>query len=423
MRKGTGEQPAIFYGWWIVAACLTSMMIAGGTMFFALPVFLTPLAAEFGWSRVEVSGGISIFFVSVAIGSPLAGELTNRFGARRVMIPSAIVAGLCLILASWLTQMWQFYGLRLLMGFGFAGMAFVPVSVTVFRWFVKNRGRALAMTLIGMPVGGLVFTPLTATLIERLGWQTAFLVLGLMIWILLLPVLILVVRSDPKDLGLFPDGAPAEAEVAASSTAAADQDLSAGEVLRTSSFWVVLGVYVPLYASLFAMLVHQFAHITDVGYTPEAAGIVVSAILAFSAIGGLSFGSASDRIDPRYLVTFCFIIGAVGVVLLAQPVSLWFLSGYVLLFGLAYGGVDPLMAVVVRRTFGAAAYGVIFGLYQSVVCVSGLIGATLLAYVYDETLSYRWGFLVVAVGLALSAGLLLCVRSAPAVAVPRAEEV
>ena len=424
MRAQPGEKSAIFYGWWVVAAGLTSLLIAGGTMFYALPVFLKPLAEEFGWSRAEISGGISILLVSVAIGSPLVGGLINRYGVHKIMAPAAVISGLTLILLSWVTQMWQFYALRFLMGFGFVALVHIPVSITVFRWFVKKRGQALAMALIGMPLGGLVFTPVTAFLIERLGWQTAFTILGLSIWLLLLPIIIFVVRNDPKDLGLLPDGNAVETEViAGDSTVATDGDMPVREALRSGSFWMILAIFLFLYTGIIGMIVHQFPHITDVGYTSASAGLAVSAVLAFSAIGGLSFGWASDRLDARYLAAIAATMGALGVLLLTQPASLWLLSGYVVLFGLAYGGTDPVMAVIVRRTFGAEAYGVVYGFYQSTVCMGGLIGATLLGYVYDATSSYRWGFVIVVAGYVLGVGLILRLRPAPAIAIQRAEEI
>ena len=352
----------------------------------------------------------------------MIGGLTGRYGPRTVMIPAAIVGGLALLLLFWLTEMWQFYGLRFLMGFGLVGLAFVPVSVTVFRWFRNKSGRALGIVLTGFPLGGLIFTPVTAFLIGKLGWQMTFALLGLSLWAMLLPVLVFVLRNDPEELGLLPDGAAAEVEPGTMSSATtADRDMSLGEVVRTSSFWVVLAIYFLAYASLIAMLIHQFPHVTDLGYTPENAGVVISAVLAFSAIGGLFFGWASDRFDARFLAAICFMMGAVGVLLLTQPASLWLLGGYVVLFGLAYGGSEPVVAVVVRRTFGTKAYGVVFGFCQSVLCVGAVVGGTALGYVHDATLSYRWGFVMVAVGFALSAGLILCTRSTAAVTVSPAE--
>ena len=406
------QKPTIFYGWWVVAACFVSMLFAGGATFYALPVFLKPLAQEFGWGRGEISAGISIAFISEIIGAPIIGGLTTRYGARAVMIPAAVVGGLALLLLFWLTELWQFYGLRFLMGFGLVGLAFVPVSVTVFRWFRSNRGRALGIVLTGFPLGGLIFTPATAFLIGKLGWQMTFALLGLSIWAILLPVLVFVLRNDPEDLGILPAGAAAEAESGTiGSTSTADRDMSLGKVVRTSSFWVFMAIYFLAYASVISMLVHQFPHVTDLGYGPETAGVMVSAVLGISAIGGLFFGWASDRLDGRFLAAICLIMGAVGVLLLAQPASLWLLCGYVVFFGLAYGGMEPVIAVVVRQTFGTKVYGVVFGFCQSVLCVGGVVGGTALGYVHDATLSYQWGFVMAAVGFTLSAGLMFCIRS------------
>ena len=411
-EKGSG----IFYGWWVVATCFLSLLFAGGALFYALPVFLKPLAAEFGWDRGDISAGISATFIGQVFVAPLLGALISRYGARVVMIPAAILAGLSLLLLTWLDHLLEFHVVRVLMGVALVGLAFIPATVTIFGWFRKNRGRALGITLMAFPLGGLVFTPLTAGLIARLGWQTTFTVLGLSIWVILLPVLFFLLRNDPKDLGLQPDGELPDAEPAGEGhSVAADRDLSPREAAKTGRFWTLSIMYVILYASLIGMLVHQFPHITDLGYTPQTAGFVVSAILAISAAGGLFFGWASDRLDARYLAACGWALGSVGVIVLTLSASLWALGAYVVLMGVAYGGTDPLLAVVVRRTFGANAYAVVFGFYQSLVCVGGFIGGTALGYVYDAALSYRWGFAAAAVGFALSAALILSVRSASAV--------
>ena len=408
----------IFYGWWMVGACLMSMLIAGGSMFFALPVFLKPLAEAFGWSRAQVAGGISAAFVSVAVAAPLVGAATGRYGPRTVMLPATVLGGLSLVLLYFLTQMWEFYGLRLLMGLAYASLVFVPVNVTVSKWFVKKRGQAIGMALIGMPLGGLIFTPLTALMIETVGWQTAFVLLGLSLWAILLPIHFLVLRNNPSDLGLLPDGA-LPGESGRDSAATVDEGVSWREALRTVSFWLLVAINLVLNASLIAMLVHQFAYLTDLGYGLATAGIVVSTVLAISVAGGLFFGWASDRLDARYLGAACFALGAGGVALLMLPESVWLLFGYVALFGLSFGGSPPLLAVVTVRTFGPKAFGAIYGSYETVVCAGALIGPTALGRVYDAWLSYQWGFAMVVGGYLLSAILILCVRPARTGSLPQ----
>ena len=135
-EKGSG----IFYGWWVVATCFLSLLFAGGALFYALPVFLKPLAAEFGWDRGDISAGISATFIGQVFVAPLLGALISRYGARVVMIPAAILAGLSLLLLTWLDHLLEFHVVRVLMGVALVGLAFIPATVTIFGWFRKNRG-------------------------------------------------------------------------------------------------------------------------------------------------------------------------------------------------------------------------------------------------------------------------------------------
>ena len=105
MIESQHTQPRIFYGWWVVLACLISMTIAGGVCNFAFAVFLKPLAQEFGWTRAEVSGGIGDFFIAVAITAPFVGRLIGSYGAQKVILPAACVAGLCFLLLSQVTSL------------------------------------------------------------------------------------------------------------------------------------------------------------------------------------------------------------------------------------------------------------------------------------------------------------------------------
>ena len=146
-EKGSG----IFYGWWVVATCFLSLLFAGGALFYALPVFLKPLSAEFGWNRGDVSAGISATFIGQFFIAPLLGAITSRYGARVVMIPAAILAGLSLLLLTWLDHLLEFHALRVLMGIALVGLAFIPATVTIFRWFHTNRGRALGIALMAFP--------------------------------------------------------------------------------------------------------------------------------------------------------------------------------------------------------------------------------------------------------------------------------
>lgn len=411
------SRPAIYYGWWIVAICSASLIVAVGAMFFALPVFLKPLANEFGWTRAEVSGGISALFLSSALTAPLVGKLVTRHGPRRIMIPAAGLAGLSLILSSLLNTLWQFYAVRFLMGVAYGALTFVPVTVTLSRWFVRKRGRAIGAALTGGPLGGLLFTVIAAFLIDSLGWRLGFAVLGATVLIVLLPLLVLFLRDDPSDLGLAPDGAAPIPNPTGMPVRAAEPSLKA--VFMSRPFWLLTAVFLVVYSALLSMIIHQFAFITDLGYAARPAALLISGVLAVSVVGGLSFGWASDRLSPIRLSSLCFALGALGVSLLLGSPSVAHLVGYAILFGLAFGGTGPLLALVVTRCFGVQAFGLIFGFYQGMVSVAAVVGPALLGSIYDATASYGRGFWFVLVEFAVSALLVLFVAgSANAVDTP-----
>ena len=380
------------------------MTIAGGVCNFAFSVFIKPLAQEFGWTRAEVSGGIGAFFIAIAITAPFVGRLIGSYGARRVMLPAAFVAGLCCLLLSQVTSLVQLYGLRFCVGLAFTAMAHIPVNVALSRWFITKRGRASGFALVGSALGGLVFTPLTASLVESLGWRITMGILGLVIWVVQLPVLFFVMRDDPRDLGLLPDGAEKEEGSSAPTSNPLGIGLTASEALRTGRFWALVSLYLLVYASIFSLQAHQFPYFTDLGYSARNAALLVSLALTFSVLGGICFGWVSDRVNVLLLAAGCYALGALGVTSLIPIDAAWKPFFYVVLFGLAFGGTTPLTALIIGRSFGMKAFGVIYGFFQTIVCLSGFVGPIGMGYIYDATHSYQQGFVYILIGLLIASG-------------------
>lgn len=413
-RDGGGgwrESTKIFYGWWVVAACFVSMAMAGGIGNLSFPIFLKPLTEEFGWSRAQVSGGISAFMLAIAVTAPLVGRIVGLYGARAVMGPAALVVGLCLMLLARLTTLWQLYALRLCVGVAFTALAHIPVNVTLSRWFVRKRGRAMGIAMIGSSVGGLVLTPLVAFSVDSLGWRPTLVVLGGVMWVVLAPVLFWLMRNKPANLGLLPDGDRRGAQMTGTTVVATDEGMSAGEAVRSGRFWALVGVYLLAYTCVFSAMVHQYPYFTDQGFPAGHAALLVSTLLSFAVLSGVSFGWASDRYDVLRLSAVCYAFGATGAALLLWAGSVLSVPGYLVCFGLLFGGTTPLTALVIGRIFGMNAYGVIYGFYQTVICLSGFIGPISMGYIYDVTGSYRVGFAGVCIGLLCASGLMLLLRS------------
>ncbi len=404
-------QSAFFYGWWIVVACFVSMSMAGGIGNLSFPIFLKPLTAEFGWTRAQVSGGISAFMLAIALTAPFVGRAVGLYGSRAVMIPAAVLVGLCVMLLSQMTALWQLYLLRLGVGVGFTALAHVPVNITISRWFTRKRGRAMGTAMIGAPVGGLLMTPFASSCVEWVSWRPTLLILGGLVWLILVPVLCMLLRDRPADLGRLPDGETSRPAADTPVSVEGEAGISARDTLRTCRFWALIGIYFLAYAGLFSVMIHQHPYFTDQGFSAQRAALLVSVLLSASVLGGLGFGWASERYDPMQLAAACYALGSVGIALLLWASPVVAVAGFVACFGFFFGGTTPLTALVIGRMFGMKAHGVIYGFYQTIICLSGFVGPTLMGFLYDTTGSYRLGFSGVGIGLLGAALLMLVVRA------------
>jgi len=368
-----------YYGWWIVAACLVNMTITSGITNIAFPVFLVPLTEHFGWSRSAVAGGISMMLLALGLSAPLAGRLAGRYGPRQIMLPGAVLAGLCLWSCAGITALWQLYVIRFCAGIAFALMAHVPVTILLSRWFSTLRGRATGLALIGAPIGGLTFTPVASLLVENFGWRSALLVLGAMVWLVLLPLVYLVIKDSPP--------APPGTDKAAKS-AAHEAGMAIEEIVKSRKFRIILVLLLFQFTGIFSLMVHQLPHFIDSGKTPTEAALLVSLVMLCSVLGGAGCGWASDRFNVYRLFALCSVAMLLGVMALAKGMIYF----YIPLFGLGFGGSTPLMAMLAGKAFGMRSYGNVYSYFQMTICLSGFAGPTLMGLSYDLAGGYETGF-------------------------------
>ena len=205
------SRPRIFYGIYIVAFAFLCLTMCIGCGSFAFSLFVNPLQSELAWSRGQIMVGFTIFWVMMGAASPLFGRILDRRGARVVIPLGAIVMGLGFVLLSRMDSLFLFYLGYVLVGSGAAGIGPVPTSAIVSNWFRKKRGTAVGITSAGIGAGGAVMAPIAGYLLQTYDWRTAYFAMAVIIWIALIPLALLLVRTRPEDVGLHPDGA-AEAE-------------------------------------------------------------------------------------------------------------------------------------------------------------------------------------------------------------------
>ena len=399
------KQPTgVFYGWWIVLAAMVGISSAPSQFAFgSLGLFMAPLTAEFGWNRAEMSLALTTFTVSLAVFLPLVGRIVDRFGSRRVVVPSIVICGLCLAAIPLVSEIWHLWAIFFVIGSLGAGANSLPYMLTISAWFDRRRGLAIGLSMAGAGFGFAYVPPLVQYMIGTYGWQTGYLLLAAISVLVSAPVVGLVFRDTPAMKGLMPDGDPAPA---ASAPAAELSGPDLGTALRRPEFWTLWVVFGGLAFSLYGLLPHLVPLLTDRGMAAEQAALAASTIGITIIIARAVIGFLIDRFfAPRVALLF-FLMSAVGIgILAAGGIGGWAFVAAIFV-GLSIGAELDLMAYLTTRYFGLKHFGTVYGVMFAALLVGTSLGPVSYGAVYELTGSYL-NVLVLCAVLNAGASLLL----------------
>ncbi len=403
----------VFYGWRVVAAVFVMLTMAAGLGFYNLTVYLRALSTEQGFSVGAVSAATAVFMlVSGVVGLPVA-SLINRHDVRWTIAGGAVAAGASLALLGRVTELWQLFAVYTLFGAGFSASALVPGTTVVTRWFSRRRSVALSVASTGLSVGGIVVTPLSASLITNHGLPAVAPWLGLAFVVGVIPVTAAVIRPDPAVLGLAPDGDPLPGpapERAPAPHAQRDRATAAGaagvaepagpsvafrDALASRFFLCLTAAYVLVMVAQVGGMAHHFNLVSERVDEGTAAGAV--ALLAATSVVARLVGGWIVTVVSMRAVTLVLAAGQGGalVVLAVSDARSGLLLGSVL-FGLTVGNLLMLHPLLLAEAFGVLDYSRIFSTSNLVMTVGVAIGPALLGVIHDATGGYRLALLTAA---------------------------
>ncbi len=406
------RRTGLFYGWWIAIAASGMSFLGGGTFLYGMAVFFDPIRQHFGWSYTATSLGYSLRSMDAVIAAPVFGFLSDRHGARKLLLLGISLAGVGFILLSRTDSLATYYIYFVILSTGWAPVLGVVNVRAVANWFRRKASRAMGVVLMGTAAGGLL-PPLIARLLEAYGWRSTLLMMGVAILVLGIP-LCLVVRDRPEDSGYLPDGdtAPANAETGAPDSPPYPQ-MRLGEVLRTPAFWLLALAFTVSFGLTNTVITHHMAYLRTIGFSTTQ-GVWLLTIFSFVGIPSrLLMGWLGDVMDKRKLLAVLFFIGFIGVLALARAQSLWHLVVYAVALGIAWNGSVPLRGSIQLQYFGSKSYGSILGLFFTVITVGGSLAPIMAGWIYDTTGSYRPAFYFLAAAMLAAAPLFLLVRPPP----------
>jgi len=374
----------LYYGWIVVAAGALMGCVAIGTV-FSLAVFLQPMAEATQWSRTGISSAMTIVFLSMGFASFGWGALTDRYGPMPVVLAGGVLLGLGLLLASRATSLLEFQLIYGIVVGAAAGAVFAPTFATITGWFEKHRGLAVSLVSAGMGVAPMTVSPFASWLITHHDWRDALLVIAILAWVVLVPTAFLVRRPpaepDPRERIARPPGAAA---------GAADSDMTAGQALRSPQFWVLSLTYFCCCATHSGPIFHTVSYALACGL-PMMAAVTIYSVEGLAGLGGrILFGLAGDRFGAKRVLVIGLFAQAVGAGAYFFVRQLGEFYAVAAVFGLIYGGIMPLYAVIAREYFPMRFMGTVLGASAILSSLGMALGPALGGWIYDTTGGYGW---------------------------------
>lgn len=390
------RKPRIFYGWVVVAVAALGTFSSSTETFPVLSIFLKPITEDFGWTRAEFTGAISLGGL-VGSGAALAtGPIVDRFGPRWALTFAYALIGVTFILMYFMSELWHLYALQIFARSMNTGVLAVASAVIVPNWFIVKRGKATALAGLGFPAGASLIPLFIAFMVAAYSWREASLGAGVMILLVSAVPTALLLRRRPEDMGLLPDGAPPDSatDAPARDLRMADRSLRLREAARHPALYLLIIAVSLWWFGRTGVMLHAVPYMTDTGLSDATAVGALAVHSAIGALGAFAAGVLRDKISVRYLIAVDFLMNAAAFALLLIVDTPLLAMAWGVFYGLAQGASVTLQRLAFADYYGRRHLGSIEGVARAFTNVTQAAGPLVAAVVFDVTGSYRIIFTV-----------------------------
>ena len=369
-------------GWLIVASLFVVLLLVFGSGYNTVAVFVPALLRAFPqWSRAEVALLPSLLALSAGISVLPIGWLLDRVEARLVMAVGAVASGSAFLIASRANTLFPMMAAYLLLGIGISAATVLPASLVLANWFDARRGLAMGVAISGTTVGGMVMTLVASSEILGRGWRVAYVVLGLPMIVVVVPLVALTIRRPPGTV-----------QLSVAQSAERLEGFETLEALRSRSFWMLVIANLCFGFAAAGTVAHMVAYLEGVGYQPSSAALAMSSFFGCAALGKVAMGYVADRISARLALAADLAATAMAFVMVFGAAHLMVLAVFAVVFGVAAAAPLVLLPLLVAESLGRRRYGVLGALTG----IAGTIGATagpvVAGRIFDLTGSYTGAF-------------------------------
>ena len=389
-------------GWIIVASLFVTLVFVFGSGYNTGGLFFPHLLKHFGWKRAQLSTlqGAALP-LSAGLSAPLIGWLLDRVEARVVMVAGAIMTGVAFLIASRVDSFGPLFGAYVLLGVGIGAATLLPCALVIANWFGARRGLAMGLTFAGTSLGGAAMTMVGDVAIAHGGWRAGYVALAIPMFVVVIPLVILVVRTRP----------PQAEGVSVAQASDALPGFELREAFRCRSFWMISAAQFFFAAIAAGTGLHLITYLTELGYTASFAARMMSLVYVFAAFGKLGMGLLADRVSARIALSINFLAACVGMLLIFSAGRTAVLIPFVLIFGLSLGAPLVLVPMLVAESLGLKRFGSIGGIAGVFNTIGAFVGPVGAGKIYDLTGSYVPAFEVFVVMCLLGAAVTYSCRS------------
>jgi len=376
----SSEANPSYYGWIVVCVVFTAGLLAFGFV-YSFGVFFKPLAAQFHWSRASIAGIFSAYMIIHNMMAPATGRLADKLGPKITTIAGGFCIGLTMLLMRYVSEIWQVYLLySIVFSFGIASI-YAPLMAVVSQWFTAKRGLAMGITTAGIGAGSMVFSPFSAWLISFYGWQAAYTTMGIICWVLFIPIAVFI-RQAPKST------TPPLA--AATTTEDSNAGFTSMEAMKEKAFWMMGIAWFFGAIAIWAVMIHYVSLLGDMGISLTTAGSLAGLIGGASIVARVCMGILSDKIGRKRSLLIASAIQLIGLIFLLFCQNLPMFVIFSIVFGLGLGAFASVMPALPADLFGLKATATILGLIVAFAGAGGALGAFAGGYIFDATGGYSY---------------------------------
>jgi MFS family permease len=375
----------------LVVLFLSNFFVIGSTSSIT-GVFLTPLIHQFGWTRTVAASLTMLIAITGALTGPITGRLLDSLAAQKVMAVGVAITALALLAAGRANSFALMAAAHIMIGVGTAASTIIPVSLVTSNWFGARRGVALGISMSGMSLGASAMASFASYLIIRVGWRSAYSLLAIPLLVLVIPMVLLIVRTRPTAAG----------ELSATRPLVSAPGLERSEALRGRSFWLIGMTYFTYLMGVGFGVVHFVPYLIGLGMSAQRAAAVFSVALVVSTLGKPVMGIVADRSNARMTLAAAVLSLSAAFLILTRAAHPLMLIPLVLFYGIGVGAPVALVPMLMAESFGLKSFGTLAGLVGIFGMLGTATGPMFAGRIFDVTGAYTAAFVLMSMMLAVA---------------------